>query len=160
MIRISKLMGLAVVSSETGKRIGLADRVILSADGQDAEGLVLRPWGFGRAKRFVSLDSIVLWGEVSIAVHAIQKISTAQKMRSDIIGLAVLDTSGQRLGWVTDVLIDEESGRVLSLEISRGIVDDFTTGRICVHNFTMRPGGVVAVTETPEEDNSSSVFSR
>lgn len=71
----------------------------------------------------------------------------ALRRQEEILGLTVLDTSGERLGWVTDALIDEETGQVLQLEVSQGIVDDFLQGRIHVRDFTMRPNGVVAVTE-------------
>ncbi len=147
MLRMSKIIGLTSVLHGTGRRMGLVERVCLSADGQDAAGLVLRLYGLTRGKRFVPFGRIALWGEVTVAVTGMEKVPGRLKKQEDLLGLSVLDTSGERLGWVTDALIEEETGRVAALEVSQGIVDDFTRGRIRVRDFTMRPGGVVAVTE-------------
>ena len=147
MKRMSKIISLPSVLHGTGRRLGLVERVCLSADGQDVAGLVLRLYGPMRRKRFVPFGGIALWGEVAVAVRAAEKIPAALRRQEEILGLTVLDTSGERLGWVTDALIDEETGRVLQWEVSQGIVDDFLQGRIHVRDFTMRPNGVVAVTE-------------
>lgn len=145
MKRMSKIIGLAAVLHGTGRRIGLVERVCLSADGQDLAGLVLRLYGLTRRKRFVPFGNISLWGEVAVAVKEHEKLPLLMKRQDDVLNLTVLDTSGERLGWVTDALIEEGSGQICALEISQGIVDDFTRGRIRVRDFTMRPGGVVAV---------------
>ena len=91
---------------------------------------------------------------MTVTVRSVEKLPAAIRRQEDVIGLSVLDTSGERLGWVTDAFIEESSGRVLALEVSRGIVDDFSRGRIRVRDFTMRPDGVVAVTEEAGEDPS------
>ena len=53
MKRISKIAGLVAVTEKTGRRLGFVERVCLSADGQDAQGLLLRLRGLFRKKRFV-----------------------------------------------------------------------------------------------------------
>ena len=154
MKRISKIAGLVAVTEKTGRQLGFVERVCLSADGQDAQGLLLRLRGLFRKKRFVSFGNIALWGEVTVTVHAVEKPPAAVRHQEDAIGLTVLSTSGERLGWVTDAFVEESSGRVLALEVSHGIVDDFSRGRIRVRDFTMRPDGVVAVTEEAGEEPS------
>ena len=89
-----------------------------------------------------------------MTVRAVEKPPAAVRHQEDAIGLTVLSTAGERLGWVTDAFVEESSGRVLALEVSRGIVDDFSRGRIRVRDFTMRPDGVVAVTEEAGEEPS------
>ena len=88
-----------------------------------------------------------MWGEVAVAVMSVQPLAQELRRRAELPGLPVLDTAGQRLGWVTDAFLEEESGCIRSLEVSRGIADDFLTGRFLVSDFTLRPDGVVAVTE-------------
>ena len=112
MKRMSKIISLPSVLHGTGRRLGLVERVCLSADGQDVAGLILRLYGPMRRKRFVPFGNIALWGEVAVAVRAAEKIPAALRRQEEILGLTVLDTSGERLGWVTDALIDEETGRV------------------------------------------------
>ena len=89
-----------------------------------------------------------------MTVRRAERLPAAVQRREDVLGLAVLDTAGERLGWVTDAFVEESSGRVLALEVSQGIVDDFCRGRIRVRDFTMRPDGVVAVTEEAGEEPS------
>ena len=147
MLRMTGIMGLIAVSHGTGRRTGLVEHVILCADGQDVQGLILRKRGLLRKRRFVPFDDIALWGEKTVTIASEQKIPRKIRQRSGVAGMPVLDTAGERIGWVTDVLVEENTGCVLALEVSRGYLDDFTTGRICVRDFTMRPCGVVAVTE-------------
>lgn len=148
MLRLSNIAGLTAVADGTGRRLGLVERAVLKQDGQDAEGLILRMNGFMRRRRFVPYNSIVLWGEVTVVVTAAETLSRRVPRREDVVGRHVLDTSGERLGWVTDALLEEATGRVLALEVSGGFLDDFVSGRTFVRDFTMRPNGVVAVTES------------
>ena len=55
MKRMSKIISLPSVLHGTGRRLGLVERVCLSADGQDVAGLVLRLYGPMRRKRFVQI---------------------------------------------------------------------------------------------------------
>ncbi len=145
MVRMSKAIGLRVVLHGTGRRCGAVERVVLSDDGQDVAGLVACGRGVIPRRRFVPAGCICLWGEVTASVERVEKLPQEVKRREDAVGMEVTDTTGERLGWVTDVLFDESSGKVLALEISRCIVDDLIAGRIAVQDFTLRQGGVVAV---------------
>lgn len=147
MLRMTGITGLIAVLHGTGRRSGVVERVCLSADGQDVHGLILRKKGFMRRKVYVPFECIALWGEKTVAITAEKKIPSEIRKRQELEGLSVLDTAGERLGWVTDALVEENTGRVTALEVSRGYVDDLTAGRIYVRDFTMRPEGVVAVTE-------------
>lgn len=161
MLRMTGITELIAVLHGTGRRLGEVERVCLSADGQDVQGLILRKKGFLRRKVFIPFEDIVLWGEKTAAVTAEQKIPSEIRKRQELEGMSVLDTAGERLGWVTDALVEENTGRVTALEVSRGYVDDLTAGRIYVRDFTMRPEGVVAVTEDAagEEEEASAARS-
>ena len=162
MLRMTGITGLIAVLHGTGRRLGVVERVCLSADGQDVQGLILRKKGFVRRKVYVPFECIALWGEKTVAVTAEQKIPLMIRKRQEIEGMSVLDTAGERLGWVTDALVEESAGRVRALEVSRGYVDDFTAGRAYVRDFTMRLDGVVAVKEDAagEADEAPAARSR
>ena len=51
----------------------------------------------------------------------------------------VQDTSGIRLGTVTDALINPETLEVEALEISNGPLDDLLHGRWLANDFVLRP---------------------
>lgn len=147
MLRLTQITGLIAVTHGTGTKVGQVERVCLCADGQDVQGLILQKRGLLRRRRYVPFEDIALWGERTVAVTAEHKVPAEVRKRTDAAGMRVLDTAGERLGWVTDVLVEEETGHVAALEVSHGYVDDFISGRSFVRDFTMRPGGVVAVTE-------------
>lgn len=147
MLRLTQITGLVAVSHGTGRKTGLVQHVVLSADGQDVQGLILQKQGLVRRKTFVPFTGIALWGEKTVTVTREGNLPSGIRQRQEIAGMSVLDTSGERLGWVTDALVEETTGRVLAIEISQGFVDDFVSGRIRIGVFTMRPDGVVAVTE-------------
>ena len=152
MLRLTQITGLIAVTHGTGARVGLVERVCLCADGQDVQGLILQKRGLMRRRRYVPFAGIALWGERTVAVTAEQKVPKCVLKQQAIMGMSVLDTAGERLGWVTDALVEETTGRVMALEVSHGYVDDFVRGRIRVRDFMMRPDGVVAVTENAAEE--------
>lgn len=50
-----------------------------------------------------------------------------------------LTTGGRRLGRVSDLMIDERSGRVEAIEISRGYLDDLLSSRLICDEFSLAP---------------------
>ena len=60
-----------------------------------------------------------------------------------------ISTDGARLGAITDALIDEDTLEIHMLELSRGLFDDFSSGRVRIGRFSVRAGGEVVI-DTPE----------
>lgn len=52
---------------------------------------------------------------------------------------AVKDTGGMNLGRVTDVYVSRATGRVTALEISLGLIEELTCGRVVARTFAVRP---------------------
>lgn len=143
MKRMSKMVGLPVVMEKTGKRIGRIERICLSADGQNVGGVIVAMFGLYRRRRFIEVGNILLWGEVSLLIKSHCQIP--KEFREDDTKQRVYSTEGSLLGWMTDALIDETDSRVRAIEISFGFFDDLLRGRSFVHDFTLRPCGVIAV---------------
>lgn len=53
----------------------------------------------------------------------------------------VWDTSGLRVGMVTDAYLDGRTGQVSGLEISLGPLDDFRFGRMLTRDYVVRLEG-------------------
>lgn len=52
-----------------------------------------------------------------------------KKMGNNPIGKTLVDSHGEELGIVSDVIFDEKDGEIEGLEISKGLIDDLFMGR-------------------------------
>ena len=119
---LKRLIGLTVVMD--GRAAGHVAKGILSRDGKRLRGLVVRS-GFQGA-RWLPGESIALIGQVSVIASG---APSRMPRDADFKLFAVSDSLGERLGVVTDALIDRETLSVKALEISSGPVDDLISGR-------------------------------
>ena len=131
---LKRLIGLPVILE--GKRIGIVERGVLTKDGKNLRGLLVRD-GL-RVSRWIDAKNIVLMGKLSV-------ISRARPSRppkaSDFKLFRVTDTAGLRVGIVTDALLDEETLHVTALEISSGPMDDLIDGRFFATSFEVKSLG-------------------
>lgn len=142
MTRMNRLIGLPVVCGE--KKLGRVSAVMLTRDGISLSGLMVQ--GGLRSAKWVPAESILCLGTLCVLVKSADgKRQEAQPFR---LG-RVSDTSGMRLGCVTDARVDEQTLAVDALEITFGPLDDLFTGRRWVQSFTIHPvsGDVVVPCE-------------
>lgn len=131
MKRISALIGAAVIAD--GRRAGRVSGVVL-AGGRQLVGVLIE--GALGGSRVISLGQIDVIGDVSLQCSGRGERAGGDCQFSP--GRA-LTTSGRRLGRVSDLIIDESTGRVAYIEISRGYIDDLMGGRIICGEFSLRP---------------------
>ncbi len=142
MTRLNRLIGLPVICGE--KKIGRVSAAMLARNGASLSGILVQS-GL-KSARWIPAESIVVIGDVSILVRK----SSGEKQKDPSFKLGkVCDTSGMRLGSVTDVRLDERTLAVDALEITLGPLDDLFTGRRWVRSFTIHPisGDVVVPCE-------------
>jgi uncharacterized protein YrrD len=134
MTGLKKMMGLPVILN--GKSAGSVLRGVLTEDGRSLRGIVIR--GGLRGARWLPRDQITLVGKISIIADGRPK----RVPRDAAYRLfRVTDADGTRLGIVTDALLQEETMRVIALEISGGPVDDLIDGRWYATSFHVQPNG-------------------
>jgi uncharacterized protein YrrD len=125
------LIGLPVIRG--GKTVGLLEQAVLEESGKKLRGIIIRE-GLGGA-RWVDRENIQTIGGVSVLVSGdLKKPPREANFR---LG-RVQDTSGLRLGTVTDALINSETLEVEALEISNGPLDDLLHGRWLASDFVLR----------------------
>lgn len=144
---INRLKGMPVIDHKTGRTIGKVEQGWLHAGGRRLQGISIKAEGLRATKLYASMEDIRLIGHVSIIVTAAHK-KTAPEDGPDL-GARVWNTEGEKLGWLTNAMIEEETGNIQALEVSRGYFDDVVHGRIWVNEFTIRPCGVIAVSRAP-----------
>ena len=128
---IQGLIGLPVIRG--GKTVGLLEQAVLEESGKKLRGIIVRE-GIGGAK-WVDRDNIQTIGGVSVLVSG--DLKKPPKEAGFRLG-RVQDTTGLRLGTVTDALINPETLEVEALEISNGPLDDLLHGRWLANDFVLR----------------------
>ncbi len=131
MTGIQGLIGLPVIRG--GKTVGLLEQAVLEESGKKLRGIIVRE-GIGGAK-WVERENIQTVGGVSVLISG--ELKRPPKEAGFRLG-RVQDTSGLRLGTVTDALINPETLEVEALEISNGPLDDLLHGRWLANDFVLR----------------------
>ena len=132
LIRLGSLVGLPAALD--GRMVGRVEQTVLTPDGLALRGMVIRH-GLGGAK-WAAAESISVLGDVSIILH-----DKPGKLPKDA-GFAlssVKDTGGLNLGRVTDAYVNPLTFRVTALEVSLGLVEEFTCGRMLARSFVVHP---------------------
>jgi len=131
--RGSDLIGLPVLATPSLKRLGRVAEVLLSDDAARICGLVLVEGDWLHPRRVLDYRAVKAVGPTHLL--------TAERYLNDelhtrccreLLGLPVLDTSGEELGVLDDVQFETDDGRVVRLQLSRGLVDDLLNGKAMV----------------------------
>ena len=141
------MIGLPVILN--GQPGGNVLRGVLEKDGRTLRGVVIR--GGLNGTRWLPRSSIDLLGQFSLIGRGKpEKVPKDAGYRL----FRVTDPEGERIGIVTDALLNEKTLRVTALEISSGPLDDLITGRWYAVAFYVRPAGEtghVTLARTREE---------
>lgn len=135
------LLGLPVVCQ--GEAIGRLSQVRLDRLLTRVEGVYLTCGLAG--SRYIECADLDLLGEVAVLTRS--RGRRAKSPPKPPLRRAV-GPDGQRLGAITDALIDEEQLTVCSLELSRGYLEDLTRGRTRVCRYCVCPGGEILIDRT------------
>lgn len=114
--------------------VGRMEQAVLSGDGKRLRGIVVRH-GLGAAK-WVDVAQIRLIGQVSVIIGA---KPTRLPDGVDFALTTVKDTGGMNLGRVTDVYLDPETLETAAIELSLGLFESLTCGRMIVRSFAHCP---------------------
>jgi uncharacterized protein YrrD len=136
--RAHDIIGLPVISIDTGKRVGTVKDVLITFD-WTLMGILLDPKRWFASPRLIAWEHLVSLGPdaVTIAdedvlqnmdehVDAASLASGEHKLK----GLPVITVNGRQLGFLEDVYFEEKLGRKIEgLEISDGFISDLKEGR-------------------------------
>ena len=134
MTGLKKMIGLPVILN--GRPGGNVLRGVLEKDGRALRGVVIR--GGAAGTRWLPRSGIDLLGQFSLIGRG--KPEKVPKDASYRL-FRVTDPEGERIGVVTDALLNEKTLRVTALEISSGPVDDLIDGRWYAVSYHVRPAG-------------------
>lgn len=144
MIKGKSLLGRSIVGQDDGKVVGSVKDLIFDHQSDEVVALVL-----ANKDLFGLIDAIIVpWREVrnfSGDVVMVQSAQSVVKLHDDaqthavvndpinretvLSGTKVLSASGESLGTLADMCIDEASGKVLGYEVSNGFFADTLHGK-------------------------------
>jgi uncharacterized protein YrrD len=126
--RVSQIIGKTVVSAETGDRLGSVADALLEDGGRRVVGLVLAS-GLLAKQHVMPFDNIKTLGGDAVLVRTEAGMVGPREWRrsgvkatrsSELRGRDVVTAGGERLGTVSDLLIDEKTGAFGAVEIAWG----------------------------------------
>lgn len=117
-----------------GRMVGRVEQAVLTGDGKRLRGIVVRQ-GLGAAK-WVDVAKIRLIGQVSVIVDA---KPTRLPDGVDFTLTTVKDTGGMSLGRVTDVYLAQETLETVAVELSLGLFERLSCGRMIARTFAHCP---------------------
>lgn len=132
------LLGMPVICD--GKKLGRVSYVLADDQLHEMSGLYLYCGLAG--SRFIEGGLLDLIGDVAILTHGAGK---RMQPGSPPLLRRALSLDGERIGAITDVLVNESTLIIEALELSRGYLDDAAGGRRHVRQFTVQNNGDVVV---------------
>jgi len=137
MRKMLEVLGLPVLDTSTGKKVGIVKDAYFSQTG-DLKGLSIESEGLFSKISYLDFNNIGSIGDDAVIIGSSQfltTISATSELYSFISGkkaykeLPVITTNGNELGHIEDVYILEDLGRIIGYEISDGFLSDITDGR-------------------------------
>ena len=132
-MRLGRILGLPAICGE--RVVGHVERAVPDETGQMVRGFVIRR-GLGSAK-WADRSTVSVLGDVSVILR--EKPIRVPK-GSDTAISAVKDEGGLTLGRVTDLWISKNQLTITALEVTLGLVEDLTSGRRTVRQWTVQSG--------------------
>lgn len=135
MRELSSLVGLQVIATSEGKRLGtVADALVDLAAGK----LVALTLANTPELRVVLADDITVIGPDAVMIPSSDKVRSGDEVAEVLAASrrvlddppAVITTRGARIGQLGAVQIDEGSGRIIRFEVSAGPLKDVTEGTL------------------------------
>ena len=134
MVRVSRLIGLPVVSLECNERIGIIREIWLTKDLCQILGFSvdLRRWI--SSVRFLPFANLFSLSSASLSICSENAIERGVETDDwvgfhDLVSSVVRMRDGTVVGSLSDLFADENTGRILELEVSEGLIQDITKGR-------------------------------
>lgn len=138
-ISATSITGLPVYSLDRGSKLGYVKDVIYDTKQNKLLAFTLETRGIFSPDRFIlPFDKVKSVGDDAVMVETgrvfkreneFPEAKRAIHNKGDITHRVVMTLSGEKLGAVSDILIDEETGNAISYEVTGGLAQDIGSGR-------------------------------
>lgn len=133
MRKAKELVGKAIVNQATGENLATVRDLIFDRDARHVAALLVDSGGWFRDARVVCWDAIANIGDVVMVQgdSPVVTASTAPQLRDElkqdvrISGMPIMSDSGERIGTVGDLFIND-TGEVVGYEVKQGFMSDLS----------------------------------
>jgi uncharacterized protein YrrD len=131
------LLGKDILSLATGEKLHSVKGVVIGDDSDDIVALVVDEGGLLGTTRVVPIEAVESFGKDAVVItdsaaigpaSAHPRVKEILDRKDRLVGKKVFTEAGKEKGSVNDLYFDEETGRILGLEISTGVVGNLTSG--------------------------------
>ncbi|NLT96194.1 MAG: hypothetical protein GXW85_11845 [Clostridia bacterium] len=132
MRKVSDFHNLPVINITSGNQLGKVEDVIL-----DAEHDILH--GFVCEGKLLPLKQVKTLGKDALMVEAEDLEPLMEAVNTNInpplflpkhvLATPIVTDKGECIGTVGDILVEEETGKIIGYEVSDGLLKDLVTGR-------------------------------
>lgn len=137
MIRARKLIGLEVIDANNGRKIGRIKDVLFSPGDPKISGFTMECRMIAGDDRLLPVDSILSIRDC-VMIRESRKLEKTRKntnykkhrdSKPRVFGNRVVTGEGERIGYIEDVIIDEESFSIEGYVLTDGIIEDILNGK-------------------------------
>ncbi len=137
LFRYSEAIGLPVICADSGKRAGMVKDVFFNPQERLVAAFLMERKGVEVSHRQILFGDVLGIGRDALIIDKkdlIAEISREDRIdglngEKHLLGLHVFEKSGSDVGVVKDVIFDIGTGRIESVEVSDGIIQDLVQGR-------------------------------
>jgi uncharacterized protein YrrD len=151
VMRKSKhLLNLPVFSLEEGQQIGRVKGLVIDPASKAVAALIIEEKGWFKEQKFIPFSRIHSIGENAVTIESsniIQKGTTLPDMvkftkdKINITGSRIISENGAILGQVDEYFVDIQSGNIVGLELSTGILNNFMDSKAFLDSGFIRTLG-------------------
>jgi uncharacterized protein YrrD len=162
---VNDLKGKTILSLKDGEKLGQVDDILIDPGTLRISGLVATSGGlFDQKNRVVLAQDIDRWGKDAVLVQdgnvfrSLSDVPDRENWLSatnKITGLSVVSSSGDKIGQVDDVIVDN-GGKMVAYRVSSGFADrSFGRSREIPANATRKLGKDVVIVDFDHERDES-----
>lgn len=140
-MRGRELISLPVINLETREVLGEVKDLIYDPSGSKLIALVVEGGGWWRGARVINFEQVAhikqegVYIPQAAAIIDTNDTDETRKLWQDkqcIFGHKFVNTDGEEMGTIEDILVDHETGNLVGYEISNGVIEDLLSGRVNV----------------------------
>ncbi len=137
LLRYSEVIGKPVLHAGSGAVVGAVKDIVFCPGLKRIKAFLLERKGLKAGSRTVPMENVLHLGKDAVVIDSLEEPASLKGAgqpkepmgSARIKGLKIYTRSGQDLGVVNDILIDEKTGAIEGVEVSDGLFQDLLQGR-------------------------------
>lgn len=137
VIRYKKLLTLKILDRDTREPIGKIEEIICSDDFKKVDYLVIKNGNLIKNKaiirfddiHFINKDQVVYIKAANDLDDKMERNISSEKEGSKLFNKEIIDENEECIGYVRDIVINKDNGKIEGFIITEGIFEDLIKGR-------------------------------